>query len=72
VRARGLSDKNGQPASDRLEDIADAAEDAFGRLKMDQKLDEETAEAMLVRTLRKVAERTFSKRPMVDVVVMTV
>jgi ribonuclease J len=72
VRARGLSEKNGAPAEARLEQLADAAEEAFNRLKPNQKMDEETAEGFVMRATRKAADRIFGKRPIVDVVVMTV
>lgn len=72
VRARGLSEKNGSPAEGRLEQLADAAEEAFNRLKLNQRLDEETAEGFVMRAVRKASDRIFGKRPIVDVVVMTI
>lgn len=72
VRARGLSEKDGSAAEGRLEKLADVAEEAFDRLKGGARLDEEAAEAAVVRAVRRAAERVFGKKPMVDVVVMTV
>lgn len=72
VRARGLSERNGSPAEGRLEQLADAAEEAFNRLKPDQRMDEETAEGFVMRAVRKACDRIFNKRPIVDVVVMTI
>ncbi len=72
VRARGLSEKNGDPAEGRLEQLADAAEEAFNRLKPDQRSNEEVAEGFVMRAVRKASDRIFGKRPIVDVVVMTV
>jgi ribonuclease J len=72
VRARGLSERNGAPAEGRLEQLADAAEEAFNRLKPDQRMDEETAEGYVMRAVRKACDRIFGKRPIVDVVVMTI
>ncbi|GIU66099.1 MBL fold hydrolase [Candidatus Phycosocius spiralis] len=72
VRARGLSEKNGDPAEGRLEQLADAAEEAYHRLKPDQRTHEEVAEGFVMRAVRKATERVFGKRPIVDVVVMTV
>ena len=72
VRARGLSERNGSPAEGRLEQLADAAEEAFNRLKPDQRMDEETAEGFVMRAVRKGCDRIFGKRPIVDVVVMTI
>ena len=72
VRARGLSERNGSPADGRLEQVADAAEEAFNRLKPDQRMDEETAEGFVMRAVRKACDRIFNKRPIVDVVVMTI
>ncbi|AMS29056.1 MAG TPA: MBL fold metallo-hydrolase [Hyphomonadaceae bacterium] len=72
VRARGLSERNGSPAEGRLEQLADAAEEAFNRLKPDQRMEEETAEGFVMRAVRKACDRIFGKRPIVDVVVMTI
>lgn len=72
VRARGLSERNGSPAEGRLEQLADAAEEAFNRLKPDQRMDEEAAEGFVMRAVRKACDRIFGKRPIVDVVVMTI
>jgi ribonuclease J len=72
VRARGLSERNGAPAEGRLEQLADAAEEAFNRMKPDQRMDEETAEGYVMRAVRKACDRIFGKRPIVDVVVMTI
>jgi ribonuclease J len=72
VRARGLAEKDGSPASDRLEELADVAETALGRLAAHERTNEEAAEASIVRAVRRAADRVFGKRPMVDVVVMTV
>ncbi|OYU77792.1 MAG: MBL fold metallo-hydrolase [Alphaproteobacteria bacterium PA3] len=72
VRARGLSERNGSPAEGRLEQLADAAEEAINRMKPDQRMDEETAEGYVMRAVRKACDRIFGKRPIVDVVVMTI
>lgn len=72
VKARGLSEKSGAPAEGRLEEIADIVETAFGRLRADERTDEEACEAAIVRAVRKAAFGLFGKRPMVDVIVMGV
>ena len=70
VRARGLSERNGGPAEGRLEQIADAAEAAFNRLKPAERLDEEQAETAIMRAVRRAAQSIFGKRPLVEVIVM--
>jgi ribonuclease J len=72
VRQRGLSEKNGAPAEGRLEQIADIAEAAFAKLKGADRTDEEAAEDAIMRAVRKACWTIFTKRPIVDVVVMTV
>jgi ribonuclease J len=72
VRQRGLSEKNGGPAEGRLEQIADIAEAAFNRLKGPDRTDEEAVEDAIMRAVRKACWTIFTKRPIVDVVVMTV
>lgn len=70
VRARGLAERDGSPAETRLELIADAAEAAFNRLKPGERTDEERAEDVVMRAVRKAALTIFGKRPVVEVVVM--
>ncbi|NJR20659.1 MAG: hypothetical protein HC777_03940 [Hyphomonadaceae bacterium] len=43
--------------------MADAAEEAFHRLKPNQKLDEETAEGFIMRAVRKASERISPNGP---------
>ena len=71
IRARGLSDADGGPANDRLEQLADIAEEAFERLSKAERRDEEVAEGAVMRAVRKACRRVFGKQPIVDVVVMT-
>jgi ribonuclease J len=70
VRARGLSDRDGTPADDRLEPIADAAEAAISRLSPADRRNEETAEAAIVRAVRRASVSVFGKKPLVEVIVM--
>jgi ribonuclease J len=72
VRARGIAATTDKAYELALEELADAAEAAFGRLSVADRTDEETAETVIAKAVRKAAERAFSKRPVVEAVVMTI
>lgn len=72
VRARGIAVTTDKAYERALEDLADAAEAAFGKLSVADRTDEETAEAAIAKAVRRAAERAFSKRPVVEAVVMTI
>jgi ribonuclease J len=72
VRARGIAATTDKAYERALEDLADAAEAAFGKLSVADRTDEETAEAAIAKAVRRAAERAFSKRPVVEAVVMTI
>ena len=72
VRARGIAATTDKAYEQALEELADAAEAAFGKLSVSDRTDEETAEAAISKAVRRAAERVFSKRPVVEAVVMTI
>jgi ribonuclease J len=72
VRARGIAATTDKAYEQALEELADAAEAAFGKLSVADRTDEETAEAAIAKAVRRAAERAFSKRPVVEAVVMTI
>ncbi|MDZ4762024.1 MAG: ribonuclease J [Alphaproteobacteria bacterium] len=69
VVVRGFSEPDGRPADESLEPLDDAADTAFGRLSKADRADDEKVERVLVKAVRRAAEVTFGKRPLVDVVI---
>lgn len=72
IAARGLSELDGSSADESLIDIDDAAEEAINRLKRRKRLDDEEVERVLTRAVKKACERTFGRKPIVDVSVLRV
>lgn len=72
IAARGLSEIDGRVADESLMDIDEAAEDAINTLKRKKRLDDEEVERTLVRAVKKSCERTFGRKPIVDVSVLRV
>ena len=72
IRTRGLADKDGAPADKTLDQLADVAQRALNDLKPDQRLDEEFAEDKIMKAVRKAAFMIYKKKPMVEVVVISV
>lgn len=72
VRARGLSQADGEAYEAALDALADAAEEAYLKLDASTRADEDAAEAAIVRAVRRVCERSLGKRPLVDVTILTV
>lgn len=72
LTARGLSEPDGSSADESLIDIDDAAEVAMSQMKRRKRLDDEEVERVLVRTVKKACERTFGRKPIVDVSVLRV
>ncbi len=69
ITARGFSETDGRPADESLETIDEAAEEAANALKRGQLADDETIEKALSKAVRRAAEDTFGKRPLVDVTI---
>lgn len=72
IRTRGIAENDGQPADKSLDRLADIAQKALLDLKPDQRLDEEYAEDKIMKSVRKAAFIIYKKRPMVEVVVISV
>ncbi len=72
VSLRGLSMADEDRLEDALEELAGAAETAFGRLGLEERQSDEAVEAAIVRGVRKAADRLWGKRPLVDVSVLRV
>lgn len=71
VKVRGLSAGDDEDELDgHLDDLARAAEMAFERLSLEARRDEEVAEAAIIKSVRKAAEKIWGKRPFVDVVIL--
>jgi len=72
VRAVGVADSRDYPLERFLDDLADAAEQAYERLGRRDRSDEEAAEEAIRRAVRKEANRIWGKKPIVDVTALTV
>jgi len=70
VRLRGLTLASAEDEEIAIEDIEEAAEAAFLRLKHGERADDEAAENAIQRAVRKVAVEIWGKRPFVEVMVM--
>ena len=72
VNVRGFSESDGRLADESLEALDDAADAAIGRVASKDLNDDEKIEKMLMRAVKRSAEATFGKRPIVDVTVLRV
>ena len=72
LTARGLSEPDGSNADESLIDVDDAGEEAINRMKRRKRQDEEEVERALARAVKKACERTFGRKPIVDVSVLRV
>jgi ribonuclease J len=72
VRARGLSAADDEDMQTALEQMSDVAEAAFNKLSAAERSDSEATEEAVMRAVRRAAERTWGKRPLVDVVILEV
>lgn len=69
---RGLSEEDGRLADESIDQIEEACEEALDGLSRRKRLDDDTVETVLVRAIRKSCERTFGRKPLVDVTIMRV
>ncbi len=69
IVARGFSEPDGRPADESMEPIDEAAETALDTLRRKDLEDDEAIERVLTKAVRRAAEVTFGKRPLVDVTV---
>ena len=72
LTARGLSEPDGSNADESLIDVDDAVEEAVNGMKRRKRLDDEEVERVLARAVKKACERTFGRKPIVDVSVLRV
>ena len=72
VRSVGLPGDADDPLEDLLDRLAESAEDAMKRLDKDARDDDERVEAAVGRALKKLSQRIWSRRPVVETVVVRV
>jgi ribonuclease J len=72
VRALGMPDGEDAPLDEAVEDLAEEAGKALGRLSADEREDDAAVEAMVARTLKKAAFRIWKRRPVVEATVLRV
>ncbi len=72
INARGLSEADGSTADESLIEVDEAAEEAINKLKRKKRLDDDEVEKALVRAVKKQCEKTFGRKPYVDVSVLRV
>ena len=66
VRALGLPTDEDYPLDDVLDDLADEAEQALGRLKAEDLELDETIETAMSRAVKKASQRIWGRRPVVE------
>jgi ribonuclease J len=72
VRGVGLTGDADYTLGDRLEDLAERAEDTVDRLKGPDRLDDSAVQAAVARTLKKASQQIWDRRPIVETVVLRV
>jgi ribonuclease J len=72
VRSVGLPGDADDPLEDLLDRLAESAEDAMKRLDKDARDDDDRVEAAVGRALKKLSQRIWSRRPVVETVVVRV
>ncbi len=72
VRGLGLPGDADYALDDALDDLADKAEDALGRLKGEALEDDAVIEQAIARTLKKASQQIWDRRPIVETVVLRV
>lgn len=72
VRALGLPADDDYPMEEVLDDLAGEAEQAFGRLKGDQRDIDTEVETALSRAVKKASQRVWGRRPVVETTVLRV
>lgn len=70
VIAKGLSESDGRIADESIEPLEIAAEDAIGRMKKRDRMDDDAVERAVGRALRKACLNTFGHRPIIEVIVL--
>lgn len=72
IRALGLPADDDYPMDEVLDDLAGEAEQAFGRLKGDQREIDGEVETALSRAVKKASQRVWGRRPVVETTVLRV
>jgi ribonuclease J len=72
VRALGMPESEDEPLEEALDQLAEEAGKALGRLSADDREDDGAVEAMVARTLKKAAFRIWKRRPVVEATVLRV
>ena len=72
VRSVGLPGDADDPLEDLLDDLAAQAVDALKRLDADDRADDERVEQAVSRALKKASQRIWSRRPVVETLVVRV
>ncbi|MEJ0024338.1 MAG: ribonuclease J [Alphaproteobacteria bacterium] len=72
VRVKGLSGGDEAGMDMLLDELAEAAELAYSKLSGAERNDEDAAEEIIARAVRRAAEKNWGKRPVVEAVILTV
>jgi ribonuclease J len=72
VRVKGLSGGDEAGMDMLLDELAEAAELAYSKLSGAERNDEDAAEEIVARAVRRAAEKNWGKRPVVEAVILTV
>jgi ribonuclease J len=70
VRSIGLPGDEDYPLDDAIDDLAEAAEEAFKKLKPDDRDDDSAVETALSRAVKRAAYRIWERRPVVETTVL--
>ena len=72
IRALGLPADDDYPMDEVLDDLAGEAQQAFGRLKGDQREIDSEVETAMSRAVKKASQRVWGRRPVVETTVLRV
>ena len=70
MRALGLPTDEDYPLDDVLDDLAEEAEEALGRLDRTALGEDEAVETALSRAVKKASQRIWGRRPVVETTVL--
>jgi ribonuclease J len=72
IRALGLPADDDYPMDEVLDDLAGEAQQAFGRLKGDQREIDSEVETAMSRAVKKASQRVWGRRPVVETTVLRI